>query len=45
MRLEETAVQEMGMDNIRTMTEAALRYGKILENGMARYKADKENGT
>ncbi len=45
MRLEETAVQEMGMENIRTMTEAALRYGKILENGMARCKADKENGT
>lgn len=45
MRLEETAVQEMGMDNIRTMTEAALRYGKILENGMACCKADKENGT
>lgn len=35
IEIEKQAVSRMGEDNLRTMTELAMRYGEILEKGLA----------
>lgn len=39
--VEEEAVKLMGEENLRAMTEMALRYGSILEESMARVEKEK----